>query len=45
MRKKNLKNGNEMSLIDKMTNAEINNIKGGKWKVEGSLNIKISNAQ
>lgn len=45
MRKKNLKNGNEMSLMDKMTNTEINKIKGGKWKVEGSATIKISNMQ
>lgn len=45
MKKKNLKNGNEMSLMDKMTNTEINKIKGGKVKIEGSATIKISNMQ
>lgn len=43
MKKKELKKMNDVALIDQLTNAEVNRIKGGKIKVEGSLNVKISN--
>lgn len=32
-----------MTLMDRLTHAEVNKIKGGKAKIEGNLNIKISN--
>lgn len=45
MKKKEFKKMNDMVLIDRLTNTEVNQIKGGKtkWKVEGSLNVKVSN--
>lgn len=44
MKKKVFKTVNDMSAIDKMTNVEVNNVKGGsKVHVEGGLNVKISN--
>lgn len=46
MKKRVFKTVNDMSAIDKMTNAEVNDVKGGKKvKIEGGLNIKISNLQ
>lgn len=43
MKKKDLKKMNDMGVIDKLTNVEVNQIKGGKLKVEGNLGLKISN--
>lgn len=43
MKKKELSKVNDMLLIDRMTNTEVNQVKGGKWKVEGTLSFKISN--
>lgn len=45
MKKKEFKKMNDMTLMDRLTHAEVNNIKGGKVKVEGNLNIKISNCK
>lgn len=45
MRKKELKKMNDMTLIDQLTHTEVNQIKGGKVKVEGNLNVKISNSK
>ncbi len=43
MKKKEFKSVNDMTLIDQLTNKEVNQIKGGKVKVEGTVSIKISN--
>lgn len=46
MKKRIFETVNDMSAIDKMTNAEVKDVKGGKKvHVEGGLNIKISNLQ
>lgn len=43
MKKKEFKKMNDVTLIDQLTNSEVNQVKGGKVKVEGTLNVKISN--
>lgn len=43
MKKKDFKKMNDMTLIDQLTHAEVNQVKGGKKKIEGGLSVKISN--
>lgn len=45
MKKKELKKMNDMTRIDQLTHTEVNQVKGGKAKIEGNLNIKISNSK
>lgn len=45
MKKKELKKMNDMTLVDQLTHTEVNQVKGGKAKIEGNLNIKISNSK